>query len=169
MDVNFIISELRKNKYIFRELLHNLEKELIVWKSSPQKWCLLEIICHLYDEEREDFKDRLKSTLEKPGEEFRKIDPAGWVTSRKYMNNNFDERLNSFLSERDHSIEYLLQLKNPEWDNYFEHHKFGKMTAKLFFTNWLAHDYLHIRQIIKLKYDFLSITTNEKLNYAGDW
>ncbi len=43
------------------------------------------------------------------------------------------------------------------------------MTAKMFLSNWLAHDYLHIRQITKLKYDYLKQLTNEDLNYAGNW
>ena len=36
-------------------------------------------------------------------------------------------------------------------------------------TNWLAHDYLHIRQIIKLKFDFLKDQSDEHLSYAGEW
>jgi hypothetical protein len=43
------------------------------------------------------------------------------------------------------------------------------MTAMLFLSNWLAHDYLHIRQIIKLKFDYLEKMTGEGLSYAGDW
>jgi len=43
------------------------------------------------------------------------------------------------------------------------------MTASMFFSNWLAHDYLHIRQITRLKYDYLKQLTNEDLSYAGTW
>ena len=66
-------------------------------------------------------------------------------------------------------MEWLMNLDNPQWDNYYEHPKFGKMSAKLFFTNWLAHDYLHIRQILKLKFDYLKFISKEDLNYAGNW
>ena len=169
MDTNYIINELQRNKFVIKELLQNLDDNTAKWRPSPEKWCLLEIICHLNDEECEDFRYRLNSTLENPKQEFISIDPVGWVSSRKYIERDFKTELTEFLNERDDSIDMLKQLGDPKWDNYFEHPKFGNMTAKLFFTNWLAHDYLHIRQITKLKFDYLSYTTNEKLNYAGDW
>jgi hypothetical protein len=73
------------------------------------------------------------------------------------------------LAEREQSVKWLQSLTNPKWDNVHEHSKFGKMTAKMFLSNWLAHDYLHIRQITKLKYDYLKQLTNEDLDYAGNW
>lgn len=169
MDVQYIIGELRRNKIIFKDLLENLNNDLIFWKQNDQKWCLLEIVCHLYDEEREDFRARVKRTLTEPGKELDKIDPAGWVTSRKYIEQDYPTKLNGFLAERDNSIKFLESLETPKWDNFYQHAKFGKMSAELFFTNWLAHDYLHIKQIIRLKYEYLDTMTNEKLNYAGDW
>jgi hypothetical protein len=29
------------------------------------------------------------------------------------------------------------------------------MSAEMFLANWLAHDYLHIRQLIRLRYHYL--------------
>jgi len=43
------------------------------------------------------------------------------------------------------------------------------MSAKFILANWLAHDYLHIRQITRLKYDYLQDIPNENLSYAGNW
>ncbi len=70
-----IIEELDKNRFVFENLLKNKNEEEYLWKPSPDKWCLLEIICHLYDEEREDFRARTKHTLETPNEPLPKIDP----------------------------------------------------------------------------------------------
>lgn len=169
MKVDYVLNELSRNKFVFRSLLENVDEKIINWKQSSEKWCLLEIICHLCDEEKEDFRARLESTLNNPNNEFTPIDPVGWVTLRKYSEENFDDKLNLFITERENSIKFLKNLNQPNWDNYYKHPKFGNMSAKMFFTNWLAHDYLHIRQIIKLKFDYLSKTTDEKLNYAGNW
>jgi DinB superfamily len=169
MDTNYIINELQRNKFVFKELLQNLDSKIIVWKPNPQKWCLLEIVCHLQDEECEDFRERLKNTLENPKQTFVQLDPVEWVSSRNYIDRDFKVELTEFLDERENSINFLEGLKEPKWDNYYDHPKFGNMTAKLFFTNWLAHDYLHIKQILKIKFDYLSATTDEKLNYAGTW
>jgi len=43
------------------------------------------------------------------------------------------------------------------------------MSASLFLSNWLAHDYLHIKQIIALKYKFLEQFSGVSIKYAGDW
>ena len=169
MNTGYIIGELARNREVYRNLLEGLPSELYSWKPQPEKWCLLEIVCHLYDEEREDFRTRVRQTLEKPGTTPPPIDPVGWVSQRQYFEQDYDSMLRQFLDERATSVRWLQQLTAPQWDNHYEHPKLGALSAKLFFTNWLAHDYLHFRQITRLKYDYLRQTTGESLAYAGTW
>jgi DinB family protein len=169
MSYNKIIQELQANCTVFNELLTGLSNEEYLWKPAPEKWCLLEIICHLYDEEIEDFKARTKSVLTSPKTPFVAINPTGWVKERDYINQNYAKTVVNFLEERKQSVNWLNSLENPLWENAFVHEKFGSMTAKLFLSNWLAHDYLHIKQLLKLKFDYLKFTTNENLLYAGGW
>ena len=169
MNYKTIIQELSRNRNVFKELFSGLTEEEYLWKTEPNKWCMLEIICHLYDEEREDFRTRTRQVLESPEKSLPPIDPAGWVKERGYMQQNFEKKLDAFLKERDQSVDWLQSLKSPKWDNAYNHPKFGPMTAKMFLSNWLAHDYLHIRQITRLKYDRLGQITDETLNYAGNW
>lgn len=164
-----IVNALSENSTVFKELLSRQSEELYLWKPNPEKWCLLEIVCHLYDEEREDFRSRTRHVLETPTAPLPPIDPQGWVTARDYMQENYDDKVSDFLSERAQSVKWLQSLSNPQWNNAYEHPKFGKMTAKMFLSNWLAHDYLHIRQITRLKYDYLKHLSEEDLSYAGDW
>ena len=169
MNHQFIITELQKNKDVFHHLLSNQNTEQIFFKPHADKWCLLEVLCHLRDEECDDFRARVNHTLHNPELPMPSIDPVGWVTSRNYMEQEYDTVLKSFLAERVKSIEWLQSLANPQWNNKYMHPKFGDMSAEYFLTNWLAHDYLHIRQITKLKYDYLKHITGQPLNYAGDW
>ena len=169
MDHNKIIQELHRNQNVFKSLLIGVEKEEYLWKSKPEKWCLLEIVCHLYDEEREDFRARVVHVLKNLELPLLPIDPVGWVQERKYIQQNYDEVLNNFLTERERSVTWLQSLTDPKWDNAYHHPKFGEMTAKMFLSNWLAHDYLHIRQIIKLKFNHLKQVSGEPLTYAGEW
>jgi DinB superfamily len=164
-----IKNELSRNKEIFKSLLNDITRDDFLWKQEPGKWCLLEIVCHLYDEECEDFPKRLKSVLEDPEKPFSSIDPVGWVKERDYINQNFDKKLESFLTERDRSLVWLNKLTSPKWDNAYQHPSIGPMSAKMILSNWLAHDYLHIRQIVKLKYDYLKYSSEQRLDYAGDW
>ena len=147
MNHTFIIGKLEANSETFKTLFSFLGKEEYLWKPNPGKWCLLEVACHLYDEEREDFRARLNHTLESPNEKLPSIDPAGWVESRKYREQNFEIKVNNFLEERKNSVKWLNSLKKPKWENVYHHPKFGEFSAEMFLVNWLAHDYLHIRQI----------------------
>ncbi len=154
--MEFVVEQLQKNKHIFKELFKDENEDLFLWKQTLEKWCLLEILCHLYDEEREDFRFRTKWVLERPNEIPPNFNPIDWVTERNYIQQNYKSMLNKFLAERDESINWLKSLKNPKWDNYYTHPKVGNLPAKHFLDNWLAHDYLHIRQITKLKFDYLN-------------
>ncbi len=167
--MDFLIDKLQQNKSVFDDLLKDVKEDMYLWKQTPEKWCLLEIVCHLYDEEREDFRFRTKWVLEKPKQTPPNFNPVVWVTERKYMEQDYHTMLNKFIEEREQSISWLKLLNNPKWGNYYEHPKKGKLTAKFFVTNWLAHDYLHIRQITKLKFDYLEKQSGEMIDYAGNW
>lgn len=169
MNTRHIITELKKNKIIFNDLLKDIPEKFYLWRINPEKWCLLEIICHLYDEEREDFRARVKSILENPKQPLNPIDPVGWVKSRKYIKQDYNIVLKNFLKERDKSIKWLSGLKNPKWNNIYKHPKLGDMPAGMIFASWLAHDYLHIRQILKLRYEYLKFVSDQNLSYAGEW
>jgi hypothetical protein len=165
----YIIEQLEKNKAVFRDLLTGVQDDLIRWKQLPDKWCLLEIACHLYDEERDDFRFRTQWTLDRPGEVPPPFDQLSWVSEHRYIEQDYNTVVHNFIEERDRSVQWLKGLRNPNWENAFEHPKLGKMTAKYFLFNWLAHDYLHIRQILKLKFDFLREQSGDNLDYAGTW
>ena len=169
MNHSEIIKELDKNKAVFLHLLKETGRQEYLWRPETGKWCLLEIVCHLYDEECEDFRARLKHTLQTPDRALSPIDPVGWVSSRKYMEQDYEKMLSSFLGERQKSVEWLHSLDDPQWNNTHHHPKLGLLSASLFLANWLAHDLLHIRQIIKLKYAHLKHHSGIDLSYAGNW
>jgi len=169
MDESFIISRLAANRAVFEAMLRGVPEDLLRWRPRADHWCLLEIVCHLYDEEREDFRGRVRCVLEDPAKELPKIDPQGWVSSRKYMEEDYEAKLDAFLREREASIHWLEGLRAPKWENVYEHPKVGPMSARFLLANWLAHDYLHIRQITKVKYLYVQQESGEKVDYAGAW
>lgn len=169
MNILHVIQELSRNKVVFHSLFDKMYDQVFLWKPAPDKWCLLEILCHLHDEEREDFRTRLRHTLENPDAPMKRIDPAGWVLKRKYIEQDYPEVLNKFMNERDESIKWLNQLKDVPWNNIYHHPDLGDISAEMFLTNWLAHDYLHIRQISRTKYQYLKYISGHQLSYAGEW
>jgi len=169
MKTDEIIRHLEDNQFVFKSLLNGKQPEEYNFRPDESSWSLLEIISHLHDEEREDFRTRVKNTLESPNLTPPSIDPVGWVKQRDYAGQNFEEKLNAFLIERDASIEWLKSLNDAKWDNVYVHPTAGKFTAYSFLTNWLAHDYHHIRQINRRLYEYLKDRSGVSLAYAGDW
>ena len=129
----------------------------------------MEIVCHLYDEEQFDFKFRAQWVLTQPNKLPPPFNTTDWITDHDYVNQDYNKVLQKFLDERDASITWLNNLEHPDWANSYEHPNFGKVTARHYIDNWLAHDYLHIRQIIKQKFDYFNSQTDENLEYAGTW
>ncbi len=169
METQYILEELTRNKKVFKSLFENASQQLYLWKPAPGKWCLLEILCHLHDEEREDFRARVQHTLENPEQPMTPIDPVGWVLQRKYIEQDYQTALEKFLAERDKSVGWLASLRDAKWDNVYNHPQLGKLSASMFLSAWLAHDYLHIRQISNTKYLYLKDLTGNDLSYAGKW
>lgn len=139
------------------------------WKPSPGKWSMLDVVCHLYDEERFDFRQRIDYLLHKPGEELPKFDPLAWVTEHRYAEQDIVEMRTLFRREREHSVAWLASLDDPDWDAYKDHPVFGRLSASRFLASWVAHDYLHLRQMAQLNFEHLAATSGEELNYAGNW
>ena len=97
------------------------------------------------------------------------IDPASWVAERKYSEQDYDARLKQLLQKRDDSVAWLNTLTNPAWDNVYQHPQMGPLTAAMFLSNWLAHDYLHLRQIARMKFEYYAQLSGESMEYAGGW
>ena len=169
MTIHSIITELEKNKLVFQQMLEDVPVEMRKWKPAADQWCLLELLCHLYDEEREDFRARTKRTLEHPELPLAPFDPVAWVTERQYMEQDYNQKLIAFLEERTQSISWLKGLKDPDWNHAGQHSSLGPLSAQLFLKNWLVHDFIHIRQIMRLKHAYLKAHSEEDLSYAGNW
>lgn len=169
MNAEYLIRQLEQNTGVFKMLLEVHDHDFIFWKPNPEKWCLLEVVCHLIDEEREDFRARVDLALHRSSEELQPVDPQGWVTKRAYIEQDYFEKCKELFHEREKSIHWLKSLNEPVWDAFINHPKLGRMSAYFILSNWLAHDYLHIKQIIRLKYDYIRKISDVHLNYAGDW
>lgn len=169
MNLDYFINRLSLNREVFVSLLRDVSAEQAVWKPSPEKWSLLEVVNHLYDEEREDFRARLGLTLKDPAEPWPAIDPQGWVVTRKYSERELGPSLNNFLSEREKSLVWLKGLSTPSWES--SHEVSGSVrTAGDLLASWLAHDFLHIRQLTRLHWQYIGvIAAPYETAYGGPW
>ena len=163
-----IIEHLRVNRDVFKNLFQTVSDEQARWKPGMDRWSMLEVINHLYDEEREDFRKRLELVLNNPDDSWPPIDPEGWVVQRSYNDRDLEQSLQNFFDEREKSLRWLNTLESPNWQATHCHPQMGPMSAELILANWLAHDMFHIRQTIDLHFNYLSKAVEPvSLNYSG--
>jgi len=157
-------------QHVLPALLNGLDPESIAWKPPSGNWSILEIVCHLADEEVEDFRIRVRMTLENHQDAWPTIDPEAVAVSRHYQDSNIDDVLARFLDERAESVKWLKSLHDPDWFQKYQHPKFGPIQVGDVMSAWVAHDLLHTRQITKRLFE-MSARDGEPfgVRYAGEW
>ena len=169
MHFKTLYRELENSTEMMRVLLSGITQEEARIKPNAGSWSILEVVCHVYDEEREDFREHLDFILYRQSEEWHRIDPEGWVTERRYNEQDFAESQAKFFEERKKSLEWLKGLFSANWDTTYTS-QFGSMMAGDMFASWVAHDNLHIRQLVELRRMRIeNITKPYDIEYAGEW
>ena len=169
MEFNTLYQELQNSTEMIRALLLGLAQEEVQMKPNPESWSILEVVCHLYDIEREDFREHLDFILHRQNEEYHVIDPQSWIQERKYNEQNFVEMREKFFAERKQSLEWLRETSESDWETTYTS-QYGSASAGEMFSCWVAHDNLHLRQFVELRRARIEIVTKPyPLEYAGDW
>lgn len=169
MDIQFFSDQLKNNAKSISDLVDGLSNEQARWSPATDKWSTLEVVNHLYEEEQKDFPLRLRYMLYYPEKTWPGIDPVSWVMEKNYNGRDINESVKNFLDERDKSVVWLNEIRNPNWETEYEA-AWGKIKAGDMFAAWVTHDLLHIRQIINLKRLYYQDQfKNYKSGYAGKW
>jgi hypothetical protein len=165
-----LIGQLQRAPGVFGALLDGLDAAAMRWRPSADKWSALEVVCHLADEERHDFRLRLDLVLHDPDRPWPGIDPPAWVTERAYQKRDPAGAVEDFMHERAKSMIWLSSLENPAWQNAHQHPKLGALSAGDLLASWAAHDLLHLRQLVALRYGQLAEAAHPHTpGYAGPW
>ncbi len=170
INIEDIIHQLTANAEAMRALVQTIPDEQAQWMPDPETWPMKRVMEHVYNEERLDFRKHLIEMLTDipmPWSEYRYEECISVESCH--------QALEGFLIERKASIAWLMGLKSPDWD-VTSRTPFGPsggvlvLSAGDMLVSWVAHDILHLRQMIELKYSW-----NEKLappyslQYAGGW
>lgn len=169
MEFETLYRELRNSTDMIDTLLAGITQEEAQVKPTPEAWSILEVTCHLYDLEREDFREHLDFILNRQDQEYHVIDPQAWIKERRYNEQNFQEMQDQFIAERQKSLMWLKDLDGTDWDTTYTS-QYGSVTAGEMLSCWVAHDNLHIRQLVELRRARIeNITKPYPIEYAGDW
>ena len=169
MEFNTLYQELQNSTEMIRALLVGISQEEAQVKPDPESWSMLEVICHLYDEEREDFREHLDFILHRQNTGWHQIDPQAWITERNYNQQGFVAMQEKFFEERQQSLAWLQEISNSDWNITYTS-QYGSVSAGEMFSCWVAHDNLHLRQLVELRRSRIeTITKPYPIEYAGDW
>ncbi len=169
MNLQDVAARMESQAQAIRALALGLTEEQARWKPTPESWSVLEVVNHLLDEEREDFRARLDFILQRQVGPWPPINPAGWVIERRYNERDLGVSLESFLHERRRSVDWVRGLVSPDW-MLSDSTPFGPMTGGDMLASWVAHDVLHLRQLVKLHWALVGRTIEPfDVRYAGTW
>jgi hypothetical protein len=169
MEFKTLYQELQNSAEMIRALLAGISQQDARIRPTPAAWSILEVVCHLYDLEREDFREHLDFILHRQDEEYHVIDPQAWINERRYNEQDLRTMQEKLFEERQKSLEWLNGLANADWDLTYGS-QYGSVTAGEMFSCWVAHDNLHIRQLVELRRARIEkITQPYPLEYAGEW
>jgi len=168
METAYLAQMLIRQGDLVRALVEDVSPEQAVWKPNPERWSVLEVVNHLYDEEREDFRVRLELLLRASDELWPPIRPMEWVTERQYNARELTASLEDFLVERRASLDWLAGLQVPDWDAGVQSPWDFFMRAGDMAASWVVHDQWHIEQLIRLRRDWtIEQTKPYDVRYAG--
>lgn len=170
MELEQITATMQANAQRIAGLVAGVGEVQACWKPDVASWSILEVVNHLLDEEREDFRVRIDYTLHRPDEAWPPIDPGGWVTTRRYNERDLDASLAAFMAERQHSLDWLRSLTAPDWETSAMAPWGEPFAAGNLLAAWVAHDLLHLRQLVELHYAWTTAALAPyTVIYAGDW
>ena len=169
MNFDKAVQQLENQGKAILALGKDLSVEQARWKPDPGEWSILEVLNHLVDEEQLDFRRHLHHILFTLAEPWPEIAPQDWVIAKKYNLLDLEQTLDNFISEREKSIEWLNNLTDPDWNLSIDL-SWGKLSAGDMLASWCAHDLLHLRQLVELRY-WLTRSDSKPFNidYAGKW
>jgi DinB superfamily len=119
------------------------------WRArpAPREWAAVEIVCHLRDEEVEDFGARLR-VIVAGGTAFAPIDPEGWAVERRYLDADGPATLDELTRRRAASVAWLASLAPERLERAVDHPRAGRLSGLDLLAAWVAHDRLHLAQLV---------------------
>ncbi|HMN63127.1 MAG TPA: DinB family protein [Anaerolinea sp.] len=170
MDVQEMIGRLRANAEIIRTLVQPVSDEQANWKPDSQTWSLRETMEHVYNEERIDFRQHLMEMLSDPPLAWGALDGEGYLIVKDCR-----RALELFLKEREDSLVWLQGLGETDWTvkqdvTYDSVPEIYTHSAGDVLVSWVAHDFLHLRQMNELLYAWnVHQASPYSVRYAGEW
>jgi hypothetical protein len=131
--------------------LRPFPKKMWIYRPSPDRWSIHEIILHLADSEANAYI-RCRRLIAEPGSSVLKFDPARWAGTLGYFHQSTREALEIIRRLRKATYQLLLALPDSVWEHTVNHPTDGRLSLASWFEVQERHIPHHIEQM-KQNYD----------------
>jgi DinB superfamily len=138
--------ELARLPALLDALLAGLDETGARTRPAPDEWSPVEIICHLRDEEAEDFGARVRVILS-GADDFTPIDPERWAAERGYREASLVVVLDELRIRRQASLDLLARVAADALTGSRTHRRLGRLSGLDLLAAWVAHDRIHLAQL----------------------
>lgn len=128
-------------------LLSDLDDAFWRARPAPKEWSALEIVCHLRDEELEDFGARVR-VIATGGVSFGPIDPERWAVERRYGDDEPRAALGLLKDRRASNLGFLATIDPKRLEHDVDLPRAGRLTGLDLLAAWVTHDRLHVAQLV---------------------
>jgi len=144
-----ITDRLNSQHLVIKELIKNLDKEIINRKSETGKWSIQENLVHIVSY-HQVFLQRMDKIIAGDNPYFDRYTSEGDVNFDKIKKLPSIDLLNHLEEERNKVIEFIFQINKSELQKAGTHQKFGVMNLVEWIEFFLLHEAHHIYTIFKL-------------------
>jgi hypothetical protein len=162
-------SELARLPGALDALLAGLDRDAWRARPVPAEWAPVEIVCHLRDEETEDFGARVRVVFD-GGAAFARIDPARWADERRYRDADPEEALAALRERRAATLAFIgaLAAAPERLLRAVPLGRAGTLSGLDLVSAWVAHDRLHLAQLAAtLARSWAARWASLRTDYAG--
>ena len=124
--------------------------EKLLWKPSPDRWSICEVLNHLTDVEKLAVGLRAKRILDEEIPLFVDYDREARYRAGAYTNDDGELALENFRKARKASLAWLEKIQPSDWKRRGMHHVVGEVELSQILSLWAFHDLSHIRQVAEL-------------------
>ena len=146
MNLNQTASTLENFPTVLHALLDNVDDALLRQRPAEGEWCVLEVIGHLIEADRDAFHYRVADIVA-GNRTITPVSPTAPVIAKGYRDWAYSDLIGAFARERAISVEFVRSLSLADLQKSADHDKYGTFTAGDFIAEWPYHDMEHLSQI----------------------
>jgi hypothetical protein len=149
-----LINEYSQGYQMLREATDGLSEEAFRYKPGPTKWSIHQILIHVADSELVSTQ-RLKKVLAEDEPLLMSVDQNAWASVLRYEQLDREQHLLLFKLLRSSTLPILEQLSLHQWERVGIYRDAGAFTFKKLLEYRVEHVRGHIRQIERVKEDYI--------------